>query len=65
MNAETVWVVVGHSESGDEYRRVFRASPTEDELSELAHNWDGDDDKEGPGFDGSYVHLTIYEEEVN
>jgi len=54
-----VWVVTGESESGDSYLHVFGYKPSPDKLSNLAHSWDGDEDCEGPGDYGSYVHLSI------
>ena len=59
-----VWVVVGESESGDDYLHVFGYEPSEKRLEDLAHDWDGDEDNEGPGSYGSYVYLCVDEYEV-
>jgi hypothetical protein len=61
---EMVWLVAGDSESGDKYAAVFRQHPTEAEMKELVHSWDSDEDRDGPGYDGSYVHLTVSSHEV-
>ena len=61
---DKVYVVCGTSESGDHYVAVFAKKPTDTQLSELAHNWDGGTPEEGPGYDGSYCHLEITEEKV-
>lgn len=63
VKQESVFVVRGHSESGDHYVSVFRKKPTKKQLSKLAHDWDGSPDKDGPGEDGSYVHLEVDQEE--
>ena len=54
-----VYVVKGHSESGDHYVALFANKPTDDQLSDLCYKWDGDPEQDGPGDYGSYVHLTI------
>jgi hypothetical protein len=59
-----LWVTVGHSESGNDYLHLFQNEPSDERLSELVHGWDGDEQKDGPGYDGSYVHLTVKEFEV-
>jgi len=63
---DSVFVVSGHSESGDDYVAVFRNDPTEKQLSELVHSWDGNQDymdedelNQGPGYAGSYVHINV------
>lgn len=61
---KTVFLVEGHSESGDLYTQIFSKKPTPEELSELAHGWDGSSDKDGPGFDGSWVHLVVSGQQV-
>jgi hypothetical protein len=61
----SVWVVQGTSESSDHYLEVFTKKPTYKELSRLAHWWDGDEDKQGSGFDGSYVYLDVKRHDVN
>lgn len=63
MNSKTevVYVVTGFSESSDHYGpRVFSKKPNDTQLSQLAHNWEGDPDGEGPGFDGSYVDISVF-----
>jgi hypothetical protein len=64
VKQEFVYVVRGHSESGDDYLAVYKNEPSEAVLSELAHGWDGDDEGQGPGEDGSYVHISVDKEEV-
>jgi len=55
-----VYVVTGDSESSDHYGPlVFSKKPTKKKLSEIAHNWDGDDEKQGSGEDGSYVYIEV------
>ena len=54
----STWVVYLKSESCDDYGPFkFDNKPTDEELSELCHKCDGDKDKNGPGFDGSYCHI--------
>ena len=61
----TVWIVTGHSESGDDFGPlVFWDKPTESELEEIAYDWDGTDERDGPGDYGSYVFLTVSKEDV-
>lgn len=59
---EKVWLVVGAAESGDRYVAVFKESPRNSELRELVHSWDSQ--RDGPGYDGSYVHITVTSREV-
>lgn len=56
-----VWVVSGHSESGDDYGPyVFSKKPSKKALRDLAYSWDGDEEGDnGPGDYGSYVHLSV------
>jgi hypothetical protein len=67
---DVVWVLTGHSESGDDYGpRVFRKKPSQKKLSEIAHNWDGhfgetEGWEDGPGDYGSYVFMTISQQNV-
>lgn len=50
--------VTARSESGDDYDTIFDEYPLEKDLSEWCHSLDGDpDDKSGPGFDGSFIHI--------
>jgi hypothetical protein len=56
-----IWVVTGKSESGDEYVAAYKKHPTAAQLSDLVHSWDGDDEREGPGHDGSYIYISIIE----
>ncbi len=60
----SMYLVIGESESGDAYYALFEKEPSDEKLSELAHEWDGDDDKEGIGFDGSWVEIEVMEIEV-
>jgi len=61
---ETVFLVLGDSESGDHYQAVFKKKPTKAQLSKLAHRWDGSDERDGPGYDGSWVHIEVIEEQL-
>ena len=62
---QTVWVLTGHSESGDDFGPlVFAKKPTEREQKEIAFSWDGDEGRDGLGDYGSYVSLTLSEVEV-
>lgn len=57
---QKVWVVVGNSESGDDFGPVvFKDKPTDEKLKELCFNWDGDEKECGPGMYGSYVYLDV------
>lgn len=60
----TVWLVLGTSESGDNYAAVFHEKPSTQRLDAIALGWDGTEERDGPGRAGSYVHLTVTEEEV-
>lgn len=63
---KTIWVVVGRSESGDDYGpKVFQEEPTDEELKALALSWDVDGDGKGPGDYGTYIHIKIKETEVD
>jgi hypothetical protein len=65
MSKATVFVVTGHSESGDDYGPVvFTKEPSDAKLKELAHSWDGDEDEDGCGDFGSWVYLSVSETEV-
>ena len=58
---QTVWVVEGKSESGDEWVAVFSRKPTGYTKKKLAFQWDGDiDDPTGSGYEGSYVNITVF-----
>jgi hypothetical protein len=60
MNKKTVWVVTGHSESGDDFGPLtFHNKPNPSRLKEIAYGWDGTDEEDGPGDYGSYVYLTV------
>ncbi len=63
-----IYVVRGHSESGDDYIAAFYKKPTDAELKDLCYKWDGPVangiDDEGPGEYGSFVHLTITKEKL-
>jgi hypothetical protein len=62
MPAKTVWVVTGNSESGDEFGPItFRNKPTQKVLKQLAYDWDGTEEQDGPGDYGSYVFLKVRE----
>jgi hypothetical protein len=55
-----IWIVTGESESSDHYGPLaFSKKPSKSKLSELAHSWDGDEEKQGTGLDGSYVYIDV------
>ncbi len=55
-----IWIVTGESESLDKYGSIaFTKKPSKSTLSKIAHYWDGDDEKSGGGFDGSYVYIKL------
>jgi len=81
---DTAWMVIGHSESGDEYHWSMAHEPskrdllaiiqsmgddagvaaqvTVDEIDEdgyLEHDRYDESDEFGPGFGGSYIHLSV------
>ena len=61
-----VWVLTGQSESGDSYGpEMFEKKPTKKKISEWVHSRDGSPDKEGPGFDGSWVHIELTKRKIN
>lgn len=54
-----VWVVIGKSESCDDYGPfVLSKKPTKKKLREICKQCDWPDDIEGPGDFGSYTYLT-------
>lgn len=59
-----VFVVLGKSESSDEYVAVFQKKPTKVQLGVIANLWDGGEGHDGPGYAGSYVHIEVSEQEV-
>lgn len=61
---KSVWAVLGNSESGDHYLALFEKKPTKAQLSKLVHEWDGSPQKDGPAYDGSYVHIDVTKEEL-
>ncbi len=66
VQMKTVWCVLGHSESGDDYGPwLFNKKPTPEQLEallkeECAGEFEEEEDGtyEGPGDFGGYVHLT-------
>ena len=63
-NKKKVWVVTGQSESGDDYGpEVYLEKPSEKILKNLVEGWDAGE-WDGPGYQGSYVHLKIEERET-
>jgi len=62
---QTVWLVVGKSESGDDYSAVFSSKPSEEKLKQLVYSWDGDEEEDGSGYAGSYVNINLSEEIVD
>lgn len=62
---QTVWVLTGHSESGDDYGPfVFAKKPFKKKLKEIAYDWDGVKGMRGPGDFGSFVFLELSETEI-
>lgn len=68
-----IWIVTGESESGDDYGPTpFDHAPNEEELARWAHECDGHfndpeemkDWENGPGYAGSYVHVTVTPKEA-
>lgn len=60
-----VWVVTGHSESGDDYGPyVYNKKPGKKLLKSLVLDWDSTDELDGPGDYGSYVFLKVDEADV-
>jgi len=54
-----VWVVTGHSESGDDYGpEVYSNEPSKEILKNLVGGWDAGE-WDGGGYCGSYVYLKI------
>lgn len=62
-SAGEVVVVTGHSESGDDYGPwVFDKKPDDEFMKAFLKEYaagDWDDDEDGPGHYGSYVHLRF------
>lgn len=57
-----VWMLTGHSESGDNFGPVtFQNKPTQKLLRQMAYDWDGTPEGNGPGDYGSYVFLNLNE----
>lgn len=56
-----IWIVTGKSESGDIFEPLaFSEEPTKKILKKIAYAWDGDEeDQNGCGYLGSYVHLSL------
>jgi hypothetical protein len=63
LKPNKVFVVRGHSESGDHYLATFSKKPTKKQLVELVNTWDPGTD--GPGYAGSYVHIDIIKSTVD
>lgn len=56
-----VWVVVGKSESGDDFGPyVFSKKPTAKQIKKLCLDADSDEELDGPGYAGSYVYPEVY-----
>ncbi len=54
-----MWIVTATSESGDDYGPfIYRNEPNEEQLTKLVKelDWGGGN---GPGYAGSYVHLSV------
>lgn len=56
-----IFVVVGKSESGDDYVAAFDQEPSKEELLDLVRGWDYEELEPGPGFADSYVHIHVEE----
>lgn len=55
-----IWIVEGHSESGDDYGPTrYNKKPTEKQLREFVEATGEELDIDGPGNFGSYVHLKV------
>lgn len=53
-----IWSVDAKSESGDNYGPIlFRLKPTQRQLKDLVRALGSDDEDDGPGDFGSYIHL--------
>lgn len=61
---EMVWLVSGDTGSGDKYAAVFKEHPTEAQLKELVRLWDSPEERDGSGYDGSYVYITVSSHEI-
>ncbi len=60
-----IWMVSGTSESGDFFGPLlFDSAPSDKTLKDLCYKWDGDEDEDGPGDYGSYIHLSILKTKV-
>lgn len=61
-----MYIINADTESGDHYHpyEVLYKKPTEEDLERIAHEVDGDEDREGPGHYGSYAYLTVEEEDL-
>jgi hypothetical protein len=59
---EHVWVVSGHSESGDDYGpKRYDHKPAKKDLKDFIKKETPEEvDCDGPGDFGSYVYLTIH-----
>ena len=63
---QRVWVLTGKSESGDDCGpTAYLHKPTDQEISDWCHARDGvgtgSAAKDGPGYDGSWVHMNLHE----
>ena len=58
---EPIWIVTGHSESGDDYGpKRYDHEPTEEDLRNFIKNDTMEElDCDGPGDFDSYVHLEV------
>lgn len=56
-----IWIVRGHSESGDDYGpKRYDHNPTQEELRDFIKNETPEElDCDGPGDFDSYVHLEV------
>lgn len=67
---QKVWIMTGQSESGDEYGpKIFKTEPrTRDKVLFILNNtpedFYEDEDEQGPGFLGTYVHIEVTEGEA-
>lgn len=58
---DPIWIVTGHSESGDDYGpKRYDHEPTQEDLRNFIKNETGEElDCDGPGDFDSYVHLKV------
>lgn len=65
MENTIVYLVIGKSESGDEYQYIFSKEPTDKQLKKLVFYWDGDKRKRGCGSFGSNVYIETIKIQID